>query len=353
MLKKNKIALATGLALLASNAQATYTFEINEQDSITFGGYIKVDARYVDGDVGYQDYWIGGGTALTEDASKMKLFANESRFNMKFVHGEVIGFIEMDFYGGGGNEIISNSSHPRLRHATIKYKNLLVGQTWTTFMNTSSLAETADFAGPLVAEPFVRNTMIRYTIGGLQLAVENPESWGDDSIDDSPDADSANDDLPDFVAKYGFSGDWGNVSAAALFRRLNLDNGDTESAVGASVAGRVKTFGKDDFRFSVSYGNLGRYVGVTAATDVWNGEAEESTSVMAAYRHFWSEDTRTTIFMGHTTTEESDRERSQYGINIFKNYTPQLSYGVEVGNFDIKDVDVSSMYVQFSAKFVI
>ncbi|WNC72318.1 DcaP family trimeric outer membrane transporter [Thalassotalea psychrophila] len=355
MLKRNKIALATGLALLASAANAGYTFKLNEQDSITFGGFIKIDTRYVDGDVAYQDFWTGGGTPLAEDASKVKMFANESRFNMKFVHGEVTGFLEMDFYGGGGNEIISNSSHPRLRHATIKYQNMTFGQTWTTFMNTSSLAETADFAGPMVGTSFVRNTMVRYTNGGLQLAIENPESWGNDGIDGTPDADSANDDLPDFIAKYSFKGDWGNVSVSGLVRQLNTTDDDTESAVGVAVAGKIKTFGKDDFRFSVSTGNLGRYVGVTAATDIYNGEVEESTSYLLAYRHFWTEDTRSSVFIGNTTTEESDRDRSHYGVNVFKNYTPELSFGVELGSYDMDDdnVDASSMYAQFSAKYVL
>lgn len=353
MLARNKIALATGLALLAGSAQAGYTFNLNDQDSITFGGFIKIDTRYVDGDVAYQDFWTGGGSKLAEDASKVKMFANESRFNMKFVHGEVTGFLEMDFYGGGGNEVISNSSHPRLRHATISYKNLVIGQTWSTFMNTSSLPETADFGGTLVAEPFVRNTQIRYTYNGFSFAIENPESWGNDMIDDSPDADSANDELPDFIAKYQMKGDWGNVSIAGLVRQLNFDDGDDETGFGVSVSGRIKTFDKDDLRFTVSTGNLGRYVGVTASPDVYNGEAEESTSIKVAYRHFWTKDMRSTAFYGRTDTDESDRERSHYGVNVFKNYTPQLSFGFELGNYDVDDLDASSWYGQFSAKYTL
>ncbi|MEW6997355.1 DcaP family trimeric outer membrane transporter [Colwelliaceae bacterium BS250] len=355
MLKRNKIALATGLALLAGSAQAGYTFKINETDSITFGGYIKVDARYTDGDVPYRDFWIGSGGG-SEDKSQIKLFANESRINTKFVHGDVTGFIEMDFYGGGGNEVISNSSNPRMRHAFIKYEKFTFGQTWTTFMNTSSLAETADFGGPQVAEAFVRNTLIRYTNGGLELAIENPETWGSE---DNPELtpDPANDDFPDLIAKYSFKGDWGNVSVAGLARVLNVIDAtgdeDTESAVGISVAGKINVFAKDDIRFSVSTGNLGRYVGITAATDLYNGEVEESTSVMAAYRHFWTETVRTSVFFGNTTTEESDRDRSHYGVNIFKNYTKELSYGFEVGNYVVDDQDSESLYAQFSAKYVL
>ncbi|WP_328824561.1 DcaP family trimeric outer membrane transporter [Thalassotalea algicola] len=348
-----KTLLATSMLAFTGLANAAYEIKLSEEDKITFGGFIKVDYRHVDGNVGYRDFWIGGGSVLAEDKSQTKFFANESRINMKFVHGEVTGFVEMDFYGGGGNEIISNSSHPRLRHAFIKYQDFTFGQTWTTFMNTSALAETADFAGPMVGEAFVRNTMVRYKMGGLEVALENPESWGNDGIDDSPDADPASDDMPDIVAKYTFKGDWGNVSVAGLFRELNFNDGDSETAVGVSVAGKIKTIGKDDFRFQVHAGNTGRYVGVTAAPDVYNGEAEESTSYMAAYRHYWTEDTRSSVFYGYIETEESDRERVQYGVNIFKNYTPKLSFGFEVGQFEMKDADADSVYAQVSAKYVL
>ena len=348
-----KSLLATSLFACTGLAHAGYEIKLTEEDSITFGGFIKVDYRHVDGNVGYRDFWIGGGSVLPEDQSQTKFFANESRFNMKMKHGEVTGFIEMDFYGGGGNEIISNSSHPRLRHAFIQYKDVTVGQAWTTFMNTSALAETADFAGPMVGEAFVRNTMFRYRMGGLELALENPESWGNDGIDDSPDADPASDDMPDIIAKYTFKGDWGNVSVAGLVRKLNFTDGESETGTGVSIAGRIKTIGKDDFRFQVHAGNTGRYVGVTAAPDVYNGEVEESTAVMAAYRHYWNEGTRSSVFYGYLETEESDRERVQYGVNLFKNYTPKLSFGVEFGQFEMKDADADSMYAQISAKYVL
>jgi hypothetical protein len=343
MFNNKKLLLASGLLVLAGSANAAYEFKLTDKDSITFGGYIKVDGRYVDGDVGYRDFWIGGG-ASGEDKSQIKFFANETRFNTKYVHGDVTGFIEMDFYGGSGNEIISNSYNPRIRHATIKYKNILVGQTWTTFMNTSSLAETADFGGPHVGESFVRNTQFRYSNGGFQVSLENPESYGGDPSEDS---------VPDFIAKYTFKGDWGNVSVAGLARQLNTLGGETESALGVSVAGRIKTTGKDDFRFFAATGNLGRYVGTVAATDLVGEEAEDSTSFMAAYRHFWSEGVRSTVFYGNTTTDLSDRDRSHWGVNLIKNYTPKLSFGAEFGQYTVDDQDADSIYAQVFAKYVL
>ena len=205
----------------------------------------------------------GGTTAATAGTSSTGMFANESRFNMKYTHGDVMGFIELDFFdaGTGANEIVSNSFSPRLRHAFIKYDNVLVGQTWSTFMNTSALAETLDFAGPINGGVFVRQTQVRYTNGGLQLSLENPFSDEGDATQDS---------VPDFIAKYTFKGDWGNVSVAGLVRELNTDGGNSETAVGYSVAGRINTMGKDSLRFQIAGGGSIFYQGGVTFLDTDN-----------------------------------------------------------------------------------
>ncbi len=343
--KSKKLLLASSLLVAASAANAGYDIKLSEEDKISFGGYIKVDARYVDGTVPYRNFWAGSLLSPAgEDKSQFNLFVNETRFNMKYSHGEVMGFIELDFYGGGGNEIISNSIHPRIRHAFIKYKDVLVGQSWSTFMNTSAIAETADFAGPANGLVFVRQGQVRYTMGNLQVALENPETFGGDPSQDS---------VPDVIAKYTFKGDWGNVSVGGLFRQLNVDADNSETGVGYSVAGRIKTFGKDDFRFQAHGGNVGRYVGVASATDVTNGEAEETTSYFAAYRHFWTEDLRSTIAYGYAKADLSKAESTQWSVNVFKNLTKQLALGVEVGNFSRDDQDADSNYAQVSLKYVL
>ncbi|MCL1048481.1 porin [Shewanella abyssi] len=342
--KIKKITLAASLCLLAGSAAASYEFEVGEDGKLTFGGYIKVDARYVSGDVGYRDFWIGTGAPLQESASQFRIFANESRFNTKYVHGDVMGFIEMDFLGGGGNQVVSNSANPRLRHAFIKYDGLTVGQTWTTFMNTSAIPETADFAGATVGLAFIRQGQVRYDIGDFQVSIENPESVG---------GDTANDDLPDVVARYNFKGDWGNISISALGRSLNTTEGNSETAVGGSIAGRFKTFGKDDLRFQFHQGEIGRYVGVGAASDLIGEEVESTTSYLAAYRHYWTDTLRSTVLYGRVETDIADAERSQWSVNLFQNLTPQLAIGIEVGNFEIGDQDVDSDYAQLSFRYAL
>lgn len=339
-----KILLASSLLAATNSAFAGYEIDLTDNDKLTFGGYIKIDARYVDGDVAYRDFWIGDGAALAEDASQFKIFANETRFNTKYVHGDVTGFIEMDFWGGGGNEIVSNSAHPRIRHAFVKYKDLTVGQTWSTFMNTSAIPESADFAGATTGLVFIRQGQVRYNIGNFQVALENPESWG---------GDTANDNVPDVVARYNVKGDWGSVSVSGLARQLNTTLGNSESAFGASIAGRIKTGGKDDIRFQIHKGELGRYVGVAAVKDLYGEEVEDLTSVLVAYRHFWNESLRSTVLYGKVEGDVSDRERTQWGVNLFQNLTKELAVGIEVGNFSIDELDKDSNYVQATMRYML
>ncbi|UUO22635.1 hypothetical protein FGD67_05140 [Colwellia sp. M166] len=339
-----KLLLASSFMAATSSAIAGYEIDVTDNDKLTFGGYIKIDARYVDGDVAYKDFWIGDGAALSQDASQFKIFANETRFNTKYVHGDVMGFIEMDFWGGGGNEIVSNSANPRIRHAFVKYKDLTVGQTWSTFMNTSAIPESADFAGATTGLVFIRQGQVRYNVGDFQVSLENPESWG---------GDTANDSVPDVIARYNFKGDWGSVSVSGLARQLNTTLGNSESAFGASVAGRIKTGDKDDIRFQFHQGELGRYVGVAAVKDLYDEEVEDVTSVLVAYRHFWNETLRSTVLYGKVEGDVSDRERTQWGVNLFQDLTKELAVGIEVGNFSIDELDKDSNYVQATMRYML
>ncbi|ADN77228.1 conserved hypothetical protein [Ferrimonas balearica DSM 9799] len=340
-----KALAAAGLTLaLAAPSQAGFEIDITDNDKLIFGGYIKMDARYVDGDVAYRDFWIGTGTPLEEDASQFRIFANETRFNTKYIHGDVTGFIEMDFLGGGGNEVISNSFHPRIRHAFISYKGVTAGQTWSTIMNTSAIPETADFAGATVGLAFIRQGQIRYSTGGFAVSIENPESWG---------GDTSNDRLPDVVAKYTLKGDWGNVSLAGLGRELNTNGGNRETAFGGSLAARINTFGKSDLRLQLHYGELGRYISVGGAQDLVGEEVENVTAYLAAYRHFWTDTLRSTFLYGRVETDEANIDNDQWSVNVFQDLNKFLSVGFEVGNFAMNESDADSYYGQFSMRYAL
>lgn len=342
--KYKKLLFASSLIVATTAANAGYEIKLNDNDKITFGGYIKLDARYVSGDIAYSDFWAGSAlfkpTSTGEKKSQFRLNAHESRFNTKYVSGDLTGFFEMDFLlSEAGNEIISNSSNPRIRHAFVKYKNLTVGQTWTTFMNTSAIAETADFAGPAMGLAFIRQGLIRYTTGNFQVAIENPYTFGGDGTID---------DVPDVIAKYSFKGDWGNVSIAGLARQLHTTSGVTKSGLGYSIAGRIKSVGKDDLRFQVHGGNVGRYVGVASATDVIGDKTEDTTAYYLAYRHFWQDSLRSTFAYASAKADLSGWESKQWSINLFTNLTKKFAIGGEIGNVSRDDLNIDSNYTQLS-----
>ncbi len=151
--------------------------------------------------------------------SYLDFHVKESRINFKSTHnldnGAKIGtFIEMDFQlPPGGNERVSNSFNPRVRHAFVTYNKWLVGQTWMTFFNVGALPENLDFVGPAESTIFGRQPMIRYTTGSWQFAAENPETTitpygggGRIVADDNT--------VPDLVVRYNMKGDWGTFTVA-------------------------------------------------------------------------------------------------------------------------------------------
>ena len=281
-------------------------------------------------------------------------------------------FLEMDFLATpGGNELVSNSYSPRLRHAFIRYDNWLVGQTWTTFQNTGALPESLDFLGPAESTIFERQAMVRYSYGNWQFSLENPESLvmnnggnGRIDCDDSS--------LPDMVARYNHNADWGQLSVAGLLRQLKIDDvnyDSTTSAYGISVAGKIK-LGADDIRFMGSYGSgMGRYIGLAITSDAvlddkGDLEAIDSYGGFIAYRHLWNEKLRSTFsysrfsadneteYTGHSATKSADSVH----LNLIYSPIKSLSVGVEYirANRELENgYDGDLDRLQFSAKYVL
>ncbi len=361
--------------------------KVNAGGGLTFGGYIKADFRHVNGDLKYQDYWRGNNPG-EEDTEHTGFNVKETRFNMKYTRGDLSGLIEMDFYGGDGNEIATNSTNPRLRHAIINYKNWMVGQYWSTFTPLAAFPDSLDFAGPMMGEVFIRQPQIRYTAGGFSIALENPETWGDGDVGGNAaggggtglDPDET---YPDLVATYKFSGDWGEIQFGALVRRLD-EGGLDETALAANVGGKFM-FGRNDLRWQVNAGESGRYIGGGMINDIvidpdscdpdgavasCDFEVEDTLAYMMSYRHLWSDTWRSNFFYGASESDVIEIERSHWGINLIHQLTADLSVGFEVGNFATDDnyrvvtgtdgvsrivsgSDADSDYVQMSWKFAL
>ncbi len=339
-------------ALVSAPSFAGYSIDINDEHKLTLGGYFKADLRSVSGDIAYRDFWIANNS-VKEDTTETRFNVRESRFNIKYQYADMTGFLEWDFYNAqqptGSAETVTGGHTLRLRHAFIQKGKWKVGQTWSTFMPLSSIAEALDFGGAHVAQSFVRQGQIRYTDGGLELALENASTQS--GISQS---------VPDVVARYTFKGDWGKVAVAGLMRTLD-NGGDTTKADGGQFAynihGRIKAYGKDDFRFSYNGGNAGRYVGPGANIHdkAIDGDIYSIQAYTLAYRHFWTENLRSNLYYGAMKIDDqvgadgTTTDRAHIAINLMTSINPKTTVGIEVGNYKTESAD--SNYLQLSAKY--
>ena len=365
-----KVKIFSLLMVLSEQVNAVEVLNIKDEDSlikVAIGGYAKVDVRYVDGDIAYQDYWIANfPSGRPVETSHIGFHVRESRINFRIQRDDVYAFFELDMYGGGGNEVVSNSSNPRLRHYYINYKNWRLGQDWTTFMPLHALPESLDFGGPHVGEVFARETQIRYTNGNWQFAIENPETNGDgdtgspsNAVGLSGDQADPDESVPDFIARYNHSASWGRVSVAGLVRLID-QGGLDEVGEAFNLAAKINTVGKNDFRFQVTYGNAGRYASAGMTPDIVRRpgseelEVESTVAFALAYRHFWTASMRSTLYYGAAETDILGRKRAHWAINLIDTVGKHLDIGVELGNYAINDdaIDnIDSYYLQFSGKF--
>ncbi len=285
-----------------------------------FRGFIKHDmmySRYSDGSVApnsvLRDFHVpaaipvGGATSATDFDTHIR----ETRFifDVQRPEDNLQAYLEFDFSAGtGGDERLTNTTSPNVRHAFVRWNQLLAGQTWTTFFNVGALPENLDFVGPAEGTIFVRQAQLRYTNGPWQFALENPETTvtpfggGGRIVTDTAA-------IPDLVARYNHDADWGQFSVAALGRQLGIDgvNGrEREPAFAMSLSGRFDV-GHNDIRWMVSGGpGIGRYLGLNTANEAVldaDGQLEtiDAYGGFLSYRHLWN-----------------DRWRSNFTLSAFR-----------------------------------
>jgi hypothetical protein len=354
-----------------------------------FGGYVKADVIYSDygggsvasGNAG-RDFYIPGtvpaGPPGTKGESYLDLSAKETRLNFRVDHitdsGSKIGaFIEMDFLlSPGGDERVSNSYSPRLRHAFITYDKWLIGQTWMTFFNVAALPENLDFVGPAESTIFGRQVMIRYTNGPWQVAFENPETTitpygggGRIVADDNQ--------LPDAVLRYNFSRDWGSFTAAGIVRQMAYQENaagidDSTTGYGISLSGVIKIGSRDDIRWMASAGKgLGRYIGLNTANGAVLDQfgklhTIDSWGMFGSYRHFWNEKWRSNLTLGYLDIDNPTeytgmavaKKAASGHVNIIYSPWPKLDFGLEFlyAERDLENGNDGDLKrLQFSAKY--
>ncbi|MEM7611681.1 MAG: DcaP family trimeric outer membrane transporter [Pseudomonadota bacterium] len=333
-----------------------------ESHNYSFRGYVKLDAafsQYSSGDLAPSSagtqFYIPSTIPVGDDSAgegiDLNTQARESRLIFTSDHALASGdkltsYIELDFFlSGDGNERVSNSYNPRMRHAYFKYNNWLFGQTWSTFQDVGALPENLDFVGPSESTAFQRQPMIRYTNGAFEFALENPETtltpFGGGArilTDDGG--------MPDFAARYTHTLDNGYVKVAGLVRNLNYDiDGvdDSEIAYGISVSGK-HFIGDNDIRWMATTGaGLGRYLGLNTSNGGvldanGNIEAIDQFGVFGSYRHLWDSKWRSNFTLGYLSIDNdialtgTGVTKSVYSVhaNLLYSPIPKLTVGGEL-----------------------
>ena len=353
-----------------------------------FGGFIKADflatrtgdGQLADDATGRSLYLPGqtpvhgaGGSGKASDVD-YNAHAKFSRFNLGVDHvtesGDKAGaLVEMDFFGNSlGNQSATNTYGVTLRHAYMYWNNWLAGQTWSNFMDAASIPEAVDFVGPTDGVVFVRQAQVRYTKGGLSVALENPET----TLIGQSNSDRGS--LPDLTVRYGWKGDWGTFGVAGLLRQLKVDNQNTgadasKAAGGLTLGGKWVMGDSDSLHYQLTGGEgIARYIGLGITADSSYDALRDEldpTGVVAAYvgwRHAFSPKLRTNLIYARS---DYDNDASITGDLVTKNvqsirgnvfYTPmpkvdigaELMYGVrEIENG--KKGDISRL--QFTTKY--
>jgi hypothetical protein len=168
-------------------------------------------------------------------------------------------------------EATTNGTNFRVRHAYGEIAGLLIGQTWSNFMDLGSLGDTVDF-NPHGAHALTRQPMIRYALKlgptTLSASLENPQSVVVNSqVSQSYTIGREFDRAPEVTASFTFPFSFGHLNA----RGVILEYGgkttfggetveDTRLGWGAGVSGSLK-FGPANVVWSVQGGDgIGKYM---------------------------------------------------------------------------------------------
>lgn len=291
---------------------------------IRFGGSARIDAIYDFENNGNPNMFVPSSLPVTgqpgaDGGSRSTIQTKGSRlsFEVRRPAGESDSlriYYENDFF----NDSASSGMSYRVRHLYGQAWNLLVGQTYSAFMDIDAWPDVLDYAGPNAIinrrQPQLRYSPLIYQGAGnmhLIFSVEQPTSDLSTSAAGIPAGATTVSRAPDGVAGWRWEGDRGHVQVAGLFRSVGYEADDGPDASvfgwGVSAAGAFNVFANDKLLWQAAYGEgMARYVNdlngdsldaaPNAAGDL---EALPVLAATAGYVHQWSKQFRSTASYGY------------------------------------------------------
>jgi hypothetical protein len=316
-------------------------------------GSLKTDFIFDPRPAGVPDAFIPSSIPVPQVTStkNFTVGVRESRFSADFLipvenWGAARAFVQFDFFGSNG------ATTPRLRHLYAQIDNLLVGQTFTNFMDPDAWPDSLDFQGPNSGLS-VRPPQGRYSFAvgegtSVYVSVEQPDSDINFPINGAP-AEPVTP-APDGAVRIRYEGDRGHVQLSSVFRDLavRLPNGPQESVFGWGVnaSGALRVYGKDNIVFQAAYGHgISRYVGDTGGLDLDAAPVSATNTSLRAlplfgpyisYQHYWSRSLRSSGTFGFVQLQNTAFQpgttyhKSIYSsANIIWNPVGSLDVGAE------------------------
>ena len=327
---------------------------------IKFGGYARLDVIADDSNNGNPNEFIpssfpvpGQPNAGSPSRAQVEAKASRITFELRRPIGEdnnLRVYFENDFFGDSS----LNTMTYRVRHFYGQAWNVLVGQTFSNFMDVDAQPDTLDFEGPN-ALVNVRQPQIRYTQPFLDtrlqlaFAVEQPTSQintGNEKVYGR--GASPVNRAPDLTGHIRYEDKkLGHLQLSGIYRYLSFDNDNTGQGIsgwGISGTGEINLFAHDALTFQGTYGNgIARYIqdpsgqNEDAAIDSSGSlRALQAWGVSVGYTHQWFDKWKSTASYGFTkvNTDPSNGEfafdHSHYvSANLVYQWSPSFRMGLE------------------------
>jgi len=351
------------------------------QTILKIGGYFKTDFIYDFKPAGNAESFIPSSIPIPTvvGVNNATVSIRPTRLSLDFripstQLGDVRFYVEGDLFG-------TNATTPRLRHAYAQVRNVLIGQTFSNFMDPDGFPDTLDFQGPN-GMVNLRNPQLRYGYAlspstTFYVSVEKPSS---DVIFKTPQfTDQPNSPSPDGAIRLRQEFERGHFQVAAIFRSVaaflpTTPTPKTDSVFGwgVNVSTGMKTFGNDDVIFAVAAGEgISRYLQDPSGLGI-DAEPKSPTSlkatpavgVEAAYQHYWLKNLRSSAIYSYaavnntaffaSTTPGTYNHATYTGSNLIWNPFGSLNVGAEFlygWAMEQSGLKANAPRIQFSAKY--